>query len=130
MPRILIIDDSPSTLEAVAMMLVRAGHQVRSCADGKRAQEMIKREAFDLILTDIFMPERDGLQLILAARRLRPEVPIVAMSGMSGTLDMLPVARHLGACQLLRKPFSNTDLLAVVEVALATPPLCVTGHQL
>jgi CheY-like chemotaxis protein len=88
MPRILIIDDSPSTLETVARMLVRAGHQVRSCADGKRAQEMIEREAFDLILTDIFMPERDGLQLILAARRLGPEVPMVAMSGMSGTLDM------------------------------------------
>jgi DNA-binding NtrC family response regulator len=118
MPRILIIDDSPSTLEAVAMMLDGAGHLVRCCPNGRQAQALLEREPFDLIITDIFMPEEDGLQLILAARRLRPDLPIVAMSGRSGSLDMLPVARRLGACRLLRKPFNKTDLLAVVELAL------------
>lgn len=129
MPRILVIDDSPSTLETVAAMLVTAGHQVISCADGKRAQQMIEREGFDLILTDIFMPEHDGLQIIMEVGRLRPKVPIIAMSGKSGMLDMLPVAKHLGACQLLRKPFSNTDLVAAVEMAMAPPLSCNTGHQ-
>lgn len=112
------------------MMLVRAGHQVHSCANGKRALQMIEHEAFDLILTDIFMPEEDGLKRIMKARRLRPKLPIVTMSGMSGTLDMLPVAKHPGACQLLRNPFSNTEMPAVVEMALAMPPLCATGPQL
>lgn len=129
MPRILVIDDSPSTLETVAMMLVGAGHQVRSCADGKHAHQVIEDEAFDLILTDIFMPEEDGLQLILEARRRQPKVPIVAMSGMTGALDMLRVARHLGACQLLRKPFSNTELLVAVEAALGRPSSCCAARE-
>jgi len=121
MARILVIDDSLSTLEMVSMMLVEAGHQAHSSADGKRAYRRIEREAFDLILTDIFMPEEDGLQLIHETRRLRPKLPIVAMSGMNGALDMLHVAKRLGACQLLRKPFSKTDLLAAVGVALGAP---------
>jgi CheY-like chemotaxis protein len=129
MALILVVDDSPSILENVAMMLVGAGHQVRACSDGKGAQQMIEREAFDLILTDIFMPEEDGLQLIREACRLRPKVPIVAMSGVAGALDMLPVAKHLGACQLLRKPFSNTDLLAAVGVALGTALSCPAAGE-
>ena len=123
MPHILVIDDSRSTLETVALMLVTAGHQVRCCADGKHAQQMMEHEAFDLVVTDIFMPEQDGLEIIREARRLQPKVPVLAMSGISGTLDMLPVAQRLGACQLLRKPFSTTDLLAAVEMALARPRL-------
>lgn len=129
MPRILVIDDSRSSLEMVAMMLVRAGNQVRCCADGNQVQQMIEREAFDLILTDIFMPERDGLEIIMNVRRLRPNLPIIAMSGKTGALDMLAVARHLGACQLLRKPFSNTELLEAVEMTIAKPLARGTGLQ-
>ena len=129
MPRVLVIDDSRATLEIIEEMLVRAGNQVRCCADGKRLQQLIEREAFDLILTDLFMPEEDGLEIVMKVRRLRPKLPIIAMSGKSGALDMLAVAKHLGACQLLRKPFSNTDLLAAVERAVAKPLSCKTGHQ-
>jgi len=129
MPRILVIDDSPSALEAVATMLVGAGYEVCACGSGKRAQQMVVHGAFDLILTDIFMPEEDGLEVIRKARQLRPFLPIVAMSGVSGTLDMLPVAKQLGARQLLRKPFSNADLLAVVESALAAPPRRSVGAE-
>lgn len=117
--KVLVIDDSPSTLEMVSMMLEDAGHQVSSCADGKRARQLIGREVFDLIVTDIYMPEEDGLQLILEARRLHPSLPIVAMSGMTGMFDMLNVAQHLGACQVLRKPFSAKDLLAAAAAAKA-----------
>jgi DNA-binding NtrC family response regulator len=122
MPRILIIDDSPSMLEAIAMMLAAGGHQVCTCPDGKRAQQVLHDEAFDLVLTDIFMPEEDGLKVIMEARKRQPALPIIAMSGYGGSLDMLDVASHLGACQLLRKPFSRTDLLAAVGRALGSPP--------
>lgn len=128
MSRILVVDDSPSTLDAVTVMLESAGHQVCCCPDGKCAQRVLEREAFDLIVTDIFMPEEDGLEIIRVARRLRPQLPIVAMSGMGGTLDMLSVAKRLGACQLLRKPFSSTDLLVALRTALATPD-CASEHR-
>ena len=124
MSRILVIDDSPSALEAVAMTLAQSGHQVSTCSDGKHARRILGREVFDLVLTDIYMPEEDGLQLIQEVRRRQPKLPVVAMSGGAGLVDMLPAARLLGACQILRKPFSGADLLAAVEVALTAPALC------
>jgi len=123
MSRILVIDDSPSTLETVALVLSGAGHQVRPCNDGQRARQMVEQDDFDLLLTDIFMPEKDGLEVIRETRRLRPNLPIVAMSGITGPRSMLRVAKLLGACQLLRKPFSGADLLAAIEAALG-PASC------
>lgn len=124
MSRILVIDDSPSALEALAMTLTQSGHQVSTCSHGKHARRILDREAFDLVLTDIYMPEEDGLQLIQEVRRRQPKLPVVAMSGGAGRVDMLPAARLLGACQILRKPFSGADLLAAVEAALTAPASC------
>jgi DNA-binding NtrC family response regulator len=122
MSRILIVDDSPSMREAVAMMLAAAGYEVCTSPDGRLAQRVLADEPFDLVLTDIFMPEEDGLKVIMEAHRRHPDLPIVAMSGYGGPMDMLAVARHLGACQLLRKPFSRADLLATVGTALGSTP--------
>jgi CheY-like chemotaxis protein len=124
MSNILVIDDSPSALETIAMMLAGAGYQVCTCADGKPALQMLKHEAFDLILTDIFMPEQDGLEVIREAHQLRPSLPIIAMSGIIGEGNMLAVAKYLGARQLLIKPFSNADLLTAVGAALGTSTSC------
>jgi CheY-like chemotaxis protein len=122
MPRILVIDDSPSALQVIETMLVNAGHMVITCSDGKRAVEMLQREAFDLILTDIYMPDDDGLEVIRDAQRVHPCLPIVAMSGVAGRRNMLAVARHLGACQILQKPFSREDLLDAVAAAWNREP--------
>ncbi len=119
MSKILVVDDSLSTLEIAEGVLNAAGHEVRTCAGGR--EEMIGRETFDLVLTDLFMPERDGLEIIAQGRQARPGMPIVAMSGVTGTLSMLRAAKLMGACQLLKKPFSGAALLAVVDRALSKP---------
>ncbi len=103
------------------MVLTTAGHQVCACTGGKLAMERIGGEAFDLVLTDIFMPERDGLEIIAQSHQMRAGMPIVAMSGVTGTLAMLRTAKLLGACQVLKKPFSAAELLAVVDRALDRP---------
>lgn len=122
MIRILVVDDSPSALQTVETILTEAGYQVHTCSSGECAARKLQREAFDLIVTDIYMPDRDGLEVIQDARRTCPDVPIVAMSGITGEGSMLIVARHMGACQILQKPFSRADLLATVGAALGTAP--------
>jgi DNA-binding response OmpR family regulator len=79
---------------------------------------MATQERFDLIVTDIYMPDGDGLEVIRDLRRVRPNIPFIAMSGMTGQRDMLKVAKYLGASQTLLKPFSAGDLLAAVEAAI------------
>jgi len=123
MLRILAIDDSPSILQMAELILTDAGYQVVTCTDGKEAIRLLRDESFDLILTDIYMPDQDGLEVIRERRRLCPNVPVIAMSGMSGPHSMLGVAKQMGACQTVQKPFSRSDLLAAVEAALgASPP--------
>jgi CheY-like chemotaxis protein len=125
MSNVLLVDDSASALQAVEMLLTEAGHRVTAFTDGKGAIRALRHETFDLIVTDIYMPEEDGLQVIQAGRRICPNVPIVAMSGVTGNRDMLKVAKRLGACETLRKPFSKAALLNAVGKALGTLP---PGH--
>ncbi len=118
MPKILIIDDSPSALRVTREILAAAGYEVSTCDAAKKATRMATQEQFDLILTDIYMPDGDGLDVIRDVRRLRPATAFIAMSGMTGQLNMLTVAKHLGARQTLQKPFQPEDLLAAVEAAI------------
>jgi DNA-binding response OmpR family regulator len=83
---------------------------------------MATQEPFDLIVTDIYMPDGDGLEVIRELRRVRPNIHFIAMSGMTGQRDMLKVAKYLGACQTLQKPFSADDLLAAVEATIGRSP--------
>ena len=126
MPKVLVIDDSRSCLEAIETMFSGAGYLVTTSTDGKRAVHMMQHEAFDLILTDLYMPGEDGIEVIRDARKLHPGLPLVAMSGATGVRNLLAVARHLGACQILQKPFSRDELLQVVEAALNPVP---PGHS-
>jgi CheY-like chemotaxis protein len=123
MPRVLVIDDSASALQTVEMILADAGYEVVTCTGGKSAVQMLRREAFDLIVTDIYMPERDGLEVIRESRRICPNVPVVAMSGVTGKRSMLAAARHLGACQTVLKPCSKASLLDAVAAALGLASL-------
>ncbi|MGJ5813183.1 response regulator [Paludibaculum fermentans] len=118
MPKILVIDDSPSVLEAIQAMLQAHGFEVLIHSRSATAFQRLQEEAVDLIVTDIYMPDADGLEVIRARRSVCPGVPIVAMSGMSGPRDMLKVARLMGACQTLRKPFTKEQLLAAIDAAL------------
>jgi CheY-like chemotaxis protein len=117
---ILVIDDSASCLQAIAQTLETAGHEVLTAGSGTEGLQILRQRAPDLILTDIYMPEKDGLEVIQAARQSSPGVQLIAMSGMVPELDMLPAAKLLGAVQTLSKPFGPERLLGIVNRVLGT----------
>jgi CheY-like chemotaxis protein len=122
MTRILLVDDSEAVRQTIRAMLANAGHEVTEVKDGGEAVRVFRTEQFDLVLCDMFMPMRDGVEAIRELRRKFPGVKIIAMSGggFDGKIDMLPVARALGAAQILHKPFSRDALLAAVEDVVQT----------
>jgi CheY-like chemotaxis protein len=120
---ILVVDDEPLLREFVQQILARAGHSVTCAEDGRQASEILTRRAFDLVVTDLLMPERDGIELIDELRRQYPTVRILAMSGGGriGRDQYLRIARGFGAHGLLEKPFNHKQLLAAVDHALGAP---------
>lgn len=116
MATILLLDDSRSVLELASAFLSQSDHRVITCRSGKDA--IARLDSVDLLVTDIYMPDEDGLEVIRKVRRLRPDLPILAMSGAAGDRNLLQVARHLGARLTLHKPFSKDDLLSAVAAAL------------
>jgi len=118
MARILVIDDSASALELAGQILRQAGHEVVTAESGKQGVSILASQALDLVITDIYMPEEDGLEVIRNARRSRPGLRVLAMSVVTGKHGMLGVARALGAAGTLLKPFAAGDLLAAVESCL------------
>jgi len=118
---ILVIEDDPDVLQVVSAVLRAAGHAVVAVHDGRDAVQLLEGDApLDLVVTDLFMPHMDGFEAILAIRRTRPELRVVAMSGgaLAGRLNLLEAARGLGVSATLRKPFRSRELLAVVDRVL------------
>ena len=118
MINIVVIDDSPEVLTICEALLSPGGYNVISFTSGKQAVDALRTTPVDLIVTDIYMPDHDGLDVIREARRICPQTPIIAMSGMTGSRDMMTPAGLLGACCTLAKPFSKRELLQVVEAVL------------
>ena len=120
---ILVVDDDPMIRETMQQILETAGHTVVCAENGSRALHEFKARPPDLVITDIIMPEREGIETILELRRLRPDAPIVAISGASrsGNADYLEMARKFGANAILAKPFEADELVAVVNRVLSTP---------
>ena len=119
MAQILLVDDDAELLELAAVFLRGAEHAVTMAADGKEAIRLFEDNAFDLVITDIVMPEKEGLETIRELRRKNPAVKIIAMSGYVAPEDYLVIARTFGAAQTLTKPFSGEELLAVVSSVLS-----------
>ena len=121
MAHILVIDDDPVLRQVITLALERAGHTVLRCENGKKAIEYLAHQHANLLLTDIIMPEMDGVETVRAARRLQPDLPILAISG-GGSFDpgdYLGIARAFGATAVLAKPFRPADLVALVASLLA-----------
>ncbi len=123
MANILVIDDDHAVLATIELVLARDAHTVVVTDDGRKGLEMFKTGAFDLLIVDIFMPAMDGLQTMGLARRYRPEVPVLVISGdgLRSGPDFLRMATKLGAVSSLRKPFRPNDLLTAVDNCLAGP---------
>ncbi|MEK7949553.1 response regulator [Luteolibacter soli] len=118
--RILLVDDEPAILEVLRQALLAEGFEVETAANGIEAVKRAKGQLFDLVLTDMIMPEMDGIQTILELRAVHPGIRIIAMSGgvSSAGGDFLPLARQLGAQTVLRKPFEYAVFMDSVRDAL------------
>lgn len=121
MARVMVIDDDEVVRMTLTLVLEKAGHEVVAAEDGRKGMALFKMNPADVVLTDIYMPNQEGLATIMALRRTCPAVKVVAISGggANAGLDVLPVAEALGADRALRKPVNPKDLIAVIEVLTA-----------
>jgi two-component system, chemotaxis family, chemotaxis protein CheY len=121
--RILLVEDDEAVREILRKALVSAGHEVEEAQNGNVALACYQREASDVVITDLVMPEKDGLETIMELRRLNPAVKIIAISGGGRTLGpgqlYLETARAIGALQILAKPFTGSALLTALNQVLA-----------
>lgn len=118
--RILVIDDDPAIVRTIRKILERADHEVLEAEDGKKGLELARRERPDLIITDLIMPEVEGIETIQTLRAEFPDAKIIAVSGggAMGPDSYLIDAEILGADRAMAKPFSPGELVAVVEELL------------
>ncbi len=114
---ILIVDDEANTLGSLARAFRIAGHEATVCDNAAKALELAKHHAFDLILSDVVMPMRDGLSLLEDLRKAEVNSPVVMMSGQAH-IEMAVRATKLGALDFLEKPISTDKLLLTVDNAL------------
>ncbi len=120
MPRkahLLLVDDDPNTLASLSRAFRLAGHEATVCDNAARAVELLRTETFDLILSDVVMPGRSGLELLEDLKKAGVKTPIVLISGQAN-IEMAVKATKLGALDFLEKPLSTDKLLVTVENAL------------
>lgn len=118
--RVLLVDDNEELREALRRVLERSGYEVQLAADGAEALALQGSRPADVLVTDLFMPERDGFETIESFRARYPAVHIIAMSGDAHIriqTDYLKVAREIGAQHVLRKPFNPDELLHALQRA-------------
>lgn len=117
MANILVVDDEALLRRVVRKMLEAAGHQVLEAGNGNEALAMVAQTPPDLIIMDVLMPEREGIETIASLRRAKSAIPILAVSGGGRTkmTEFLKIAERFGADASLRKPFDQKTLLGAVE---------------
>lgn len=118
---ILVIDDDTLVCETIATFLEIAGHKVRSAHDGHIGINMIKESEPDLVITDIVMPTKEGMETIIDIVKQHPDMKIIAISGqgMSAGISYLDMAKRLGAHASIAKPFTRQDLFETIDNVMA-----------
>jgi DNA-binding response OmpR family regulator len=116
MKTILVIEDNENMLRMVNDLLSRSGYQVLTASDGVEGMKVYHKSKPDLVLTDIIMPDKEGLEVVMELGREVPRPKIIAMSGggMMEPRTYLSLAEKLGADDVLQKPFRPADLLALI----------------
>jgi CheY-like chemotaxis protein len=122
MARILLIDDDDSVRTMLRLTLTEFGHTVTEARNGKEGLDKFADSHADLVITDIVMPEKEGIEVIVELRNRQPELRIMAISGGGriDSQDYLSIARFSGASKVLAKPFSSEELMSAIAELL--PP--------
>ena len=117
MARILVMDDEEHVRIMIQKLLEKSGYEVEVASDGKEGTEKYGKNPPDLAIVDIFMPEKDGLSVIMELRRDHPDARIIAISGVGirDDVDIVTLTKQYGANNALEKPFENKDLLGAIE---------------
>jgi CheY-like chemotaxis protein len=125
MPGILIVEDDKELREMLKVSLIRHKYSVYEASHGKDAISHFKPSIIDLVVTDLIMPEEDGLKVIMKLRELKPKLKIIAISGggKAGPGSYLKLAKALGADAVFSKPFSINDLISKIEDLLSSEQL-------
>ncbi len=120
MKRILIIDDDEQFREMLRAMIEREGYEVTEAQDGEIGLNLQNENKFDLIITDIIMPNKEGIALIMELKKDYPDLKIIAISGGGRIVpnDYLGIAERLGADYTLSKPFRRRELIRALEKVL------------
>ena len=118
MATILLVDDNIDLLKMLNEIIRRSGHEVAMAQDGQGALDLAKKKPFDLVITDLIMPGKEGIETIMAFKKFHPATKIIAMSGGGAGVaarDYLNIARSLGVARTLVKPFSTAELMETLN---------------
>ena len=120
MQKILIIDDEPHILLMLKKMLERVGYEIEIATNGVEGIKLFKESGSDLVITDIIMPEKEGLETIREMRRIKSDLKIIAMSGGGKVSadNYLQIARIFGAAKSIAKPFTQKEMVSAVQSLL------------
>jgi CheY-like chemotaxis protein len=125
-PVVLLLEDNADYRALLTEVLTLSGFEVYAAPDGRRVDEMLRARRIDLVITDVSMPERDGLETMSDLRQSHPQLPVIAISGdVPLNRDLfLEIAAKLGASRVLAKPFRIDELIAAAReaVGIAIPP--------
>ena len=124
MSKLLLVDDDANTLASLARAFRLAGHEAVVCDQADRALELAKAQRFDVILSDVVMPGKDGLTLLAELKSAGVPTPVVMISGQA-SIEMAVRATRLGAVDFLEKPLSTEKLLVTVR----TPSSCLVSRM-
>jgi two-component system sensor histidine kinase/response regulator len=129
MARILIVDDETAQMKALCDTLAIEGFAIAGYTSAQRALDVLREQEFDLLLTDLMMPEMDGIALVAAAREIRPDIVAIVMTGHAA-IDTAVRAMQAGALDYIVKPFKLQVIRPVLERALAMRRLRLQNRQL
>lgn len=124
MAQILIADDDAPIRTMMQKLLTKAGHVVYEAANGIEAEQIVAKTEVDLVITDIIMPDKEGLMLVRDLKRHAPRLRIIAMSGggRAGSMTLLETAVQFGADAVLHKPFRGGELIDLVAATIGGAP--------
>jgi len=118
--RVLIVEDEPVICDGCRLVLGERGYRVEICRTGKQGLLALEREAYDVLLLDLKLPDLDGMEILKILRQEKPGLPVIIMTGYSTTSSAVE-AMKLGAADYLAKPFSDDELLEALEKSCGPP---------